>query len=234
VRSPDGKRRRKESVQRRAVQEDSMWKYCRVQGCRRPTRSGSGTGLNRLYCRSHEDHFQRHGSYYQRSYTAAALQPHREAARAFLRANLESHEVRLAVSAIRELYSRAGRPVEVFRLAGRSPEERARAVWARLRESEVNPTEPLAAWLAVQATIRDDPTADWRVEFLDVQSGKLLHRMAGGSHKRWERSDAAGKRVVTELHKYGQSRGRLLRHLGQSLREAVTSIAVDQALQPQK
>jgi hypothetical protein len=114
----------------------------------------------------------------------------------------------------------AGQRIEAFRLAGLSPEERARAIWATLRDRGVHAREVVAAWLAVEATISSDPQAESKTEFKRVQGAKVIHRMAGGAHKRWERSDVRGGVSVTELHKHPHSRGLVLRHLGFQLETA--------------
>jgi hypothetical protein len=67
-----------------------------------------------------------------------------------------------------------------------------------------------------------------------VQAAKLVHRMASGTHKRWEQpayDDGAGRsrtRTV-ELHVYPRSRGRVLRHIGQDL-EQTTELLVQRKL----
>ena len=53
-----------------------------------------------------------------------------------------------------------------------------------------------------------------------MQTGKGLHRLAGGTHKRWEQYDSNGKLKVVELHKYPASRGLILWHLGSALARA--------------
>jgi hypothetical protein len=79
--------------------------------------------------------------------------------------------------------------------------------------------------LAVELVILDDPQAERKEHFKWVQAAKLVHRMASGSHKRWEREINNGKVEVTELHKYPRSRGRVLIHIGQQL-EKVAELAV--------
>jgi hypothetical protein len=96
-------------------------------------------------------------------------------------------------------------------LRGRTPETRARAHWARLRKAKVDPLEVVAAWLAVEMAIANDPQPVNTREFKRVQAAKLVHRMASGTHKRWD---------TVELHVYPRSRGRVLRHIGASLEEA--------------
>ena len=208
------KKSRKQDVAARAARAETMWSRCRIIGCGKPTTAGERKGLNRMYCRSHEDHFERHGSYTKPSYTAAQLAPYRKAARSWLRAHRNDLEVQLAIRAVEGLYRRAGPFVEAFRLAGLSPQDRARAAWARLREAEVDPRRPLEAWLAIELIIEADPQAERKVEFKRVQAAKLIHRMASGSHRKWERQRPDGRVVVQELHKYPHSRGHVLRHLG--------------------
>ena len=67
------------------------------------------------------------------------------------------------------------------------------------------------------STVRDDPQLDRHDEYRQVQAAKLIHRMAGGTHKRWERELPNGSIEVSELHKYPVSRGRVLRVLGREV-----------------
>ena len=214
------KKARKQDVASRAASAETMWSRCRIIGCGNPTTAGERKGLNRMYCRKHEDHFERHGSYTKPSYTAAQLAPYRKAARSWLRAHEEDLEVQLAIRAVEGLYRRAGPFVEAFRLRGLSPKERSRAAWARLREAKVDPRRPLEAWLAVELITEADPQAERKVEFKRVQAAKLVHRMAGGSHRKWERQRPDGRAVVQKLDKYPHSRGQVLRHLGEQVRQA--------------
>ena len=197
-----------------------MYSHCRIIGCPNPTTAGTTQGLNHLYCRRHEEHFERHGSYIKGSYKAEYLKPYRKAAEAWLKENVDNPLVKYALEAIEGLYRSAGPKVESFRLRGLTPAQRARAAWARLREAEVSPLKPLAAWLAVELAIRADPQAEAKQEYKLVQAAKLVHRMASGTHKRWERERPGGKVVVEEMHKYPHSRGQVLRHLGKQLQAA--------------
>lgn len=74
--------------------------------------------------------------------------------------------------------------------------------------------------------IASDPSADRHSEFRQVQAAKLLHRMASGTHRRWERNGPGGSLEVTELHKYPASRGRVLRHLGEQLERIAELVGV--------
>jgi nicotinamidase-related amidase len=74
--------------------------------------------------------------------------------------------------------------------------------------------------LAVELIVQADSQAERKIEFKRVQAAKLVHRMASGSHKRWERQRPGGHTVVEELHKYPHSWGKVLCHIGQQLERA--------------
>lgn len=223
-----GRQRRKDEVKVRAKTSDHMYGYCRVVGCGNPARAGTSDGLDMRFCRSHADHHQRHGSPYKGSYPAKVLTPYRKVALLWLAENAEDVWVKDAFRRVEGLYQRAGPHVEAFRLRGLPPKDRAKAHWARLRKAGVDPRKVVAAWLGVEMAIRDDPQPVQTTEYKQVQAAKVIHRMASGSHKRWEREVAdpawSGQRtktVVQEMHVYPRSRGRVLRHIGEDLERAV-------------
>ncbi len=226
--APDQRRRRKQDVKDRAEQPNHMYGFCRVIGCRKPARAGTTDGLDIRFCRSHAEHVQRHGSPAKRSYTAKELTPYRRAALAWLDANPELFWVKNALDRVRGLYQNAGPHVEAFHLRGLSPQDRAKAHWARMRKAEVDPRHVVAAWMAVEMVIAEDPQPVTTREFHHVQAAKIIHRMASGTHKRWEReapdpawSGLRSKTVVEEKHWHPRSRGRVLRHMGEDLEAAV-------------
>lgn len=126
----------------------------------------------------------------KRSYGAGELRCYRMRALMWLEAHQNSPGVRAAIEGVRRLYNSAGRPVEAFRLAGRGSAERAKATWAQLRIKKVDPQKVLAAWIAVDQRLKDDPQPDRHREYRLVQVAKLIHRMAGGTHKEWLREGA--------------------------------------------
>jgi hypothetical protein len=215
---------RRADIRTRVANPKDAYERCRMFGCGRPTTAAARKGLNRLYCRRHEDHFERHGSYVKRSYGAGELRPFRVKAMRWLQANGDDQSVCHAVNAIHRLYGSAGAPVEAFRLTGKPPAERAKATWAQLREREVDPLVVLAAWLAVDMKLRDDPQADRHDEYRYVQVAKLVHRMAGGTHKRWTQELPSGRTKVIELHKHPGSRGLVLRVIGRDVAKACAEI----------
>jgi hypothetical protein len=205
--------KRRADIRARLSRAEGAYARCAVLECNAPTMAHQRNGLNRHYCRRHVEHYRRHGSYSKASYTATEINSYRRTAYAWLQAHRELPAVVEAVDRVRTLYWRGGRPVEAFRLAGRPPQERAKVVWARLHEHKVDPLQVLAVWLAVAMRHGDDVQPEHRVEFRRVQAAKVLHRLAGGSHKRWER-EVDGRLEITELHKYPASRGRVLHHVG--------------------
>lgn len=206
---------RKTEVKGRAQHPSHMFNRCRVVGCSKPARAGTGDGLDTRFCRSHADHYARHGSAYSPSYRAREVAPYRTTALAWLEAHKDDTYVRNAVDRVATLLQTSGPLVEAFRLRGLSPQERAKAAWARLRKAVVEPRRVVAAWLAIEMITRDDPQAERKAEFKRVQAAKLIHKMASGTHKRW------GEGLnVKELHVYPRSRGRVLRHIGEALEQA--------------
>ena len=214
------KERRADDVSRRAKKPDSMYAYCRIIGCHQPATAGTESGLNRLYCRKHEDHYERHGSYTKPSYRLEDIREHRRTATKWVKEHKSDPALVYAIGEINRLYRQAGPKTEAFRLRGLKPEERAWAAWARLRDAGVDPVRPLIAWITIALTIKHDSQPESKKEYQRVQAAKLVHRMASGSHKRWERQQPNGKVVVEELHQYPKSRGLVLRHLGKQLEKA--------------
>jgi hypothetical protein len=68
--------------------------------------------------------------------------------------------------------------------------------------------------------LQADPQGERKAEFKRVQAAKLVHRMASGSHKRWERQRSDGRISVHEIHKFPHSRGQVLRYIGEGLERA--------------
>lgn len=110
--------RRKREVALRAKEGNADAGACKVFGCGRPARAAAGEGLDNRFCRAHAQFFQRHGSPYKRSYTAAELKPFRRAALAWVEANEADRFVANAIQRVRGLYASAGPHVEAFRLRG--------------------------------------------------------------------------------------------------------------------
>jgi hypothetical protein len=100
-----------------------------------------------------------------------------------------------------------GAALEKFMGDADKPKERARAAWARLRKAEIDPRLPVAAWIAIEMIVRDDPQAVTTVEYKRVQAAKIIHRLVSGTHKRWEQQRRGRGVLVTELREFPTSRG---------------------------
>lgn len=144
----------------------------------------------------------------------------------------EEFWVKDALGRVKGFYRSADQHVEAFRLRGLPPKDRAKAAWARLREHGVDPRLPIAAWLAVEMVIADDPQPVLKSEFKRVQAAKLVHRMASGTHKQWEREKPHPLhpglppiKTIDRMDWYPKSRGRVLRHIGEDLEKAVELLA---------
>jgi len=218
-------KKRGADVRRRLQRTTAERAVCAVMGCSNPTRAALREGFDQRLCRQHHEQYQRHGSPFRGSYTAAELKPHRQAVQRWLKKNSMSPVVLQAIDRVRILYCSSGPAVPAYRLKGLSPRERARKAWARLREASVPPEKIVEAWLSVQRAIQSDPEADTRPEFARVQAAKLVHRLASGTRKAWEQRDARGRLVrVDRLEEYPRSRGRVLREIGMDMEAAFNTI----------
>ena len=138
-----------------------------------------------------------------------------------------SQWVQNAIQRVQGLYQQAGPYVEASRLRGLPPQQRAKAALARLRNHGIDPRLVVAAWLAVEMLLQDDPQPVQGKEYTRVQAAKVIHRMASGSNRRWVREvpsliwPGQKQTVIQEMHVYPRSRGRVLRHLGEELESAV-------------
>lgn len=228
------RQQRLNNLRSRLANPQDAYERCRLYPCTGRTTADRGEGLNRLYCKKHIEFQKRHGSYVKKSYGASELRPYRLQADRWLAAHADDPAVRITLAAVRRLYASAGASVEAFRLTGKSPAERAKALWAALRHRNVDPSRAVAAWLAVCARLRDDLQPDRHEEYHQVQVAKLIHRMAGGTHKRWERERGEGCVEVTQMHKHPVSRGRVLRVVGKEVAGACQGLdgKVDEACPP--
>ncbi len=201
---------------------------CWVPDCRKP--SGAATpGLLGRFCKQHASHYRRHGSPLRPSYTGPETNPNRRAALAFLRANPDDMFVKLAIEHVRDRYRTAGIEVDAGR--GTSTGQKADAVWARMREADVDPLFVLAAvagvWLTVEADPQRPSSGKWGSEYRVVQVAKVIMRIAGGEVRRWASSERVADPITgrterpppRELRKFSASSGRVLRIVGKQAEE---------------
>lgn len=187
--------------------------YCWVVGCKAPPGNASGAGLGR-FCRKHLEHYRRHGDPLKGSYRASELAPHRLAAKAWLKINIDNPFVAAAINTIEGEMLNAGPAVEPYRLRGLSTDGKARAVWARMREKGRSPEEVLSAVLAIAMRYATDYQRA-KPEHRTVQIGKTLNRLGGGTVKRWRVHHTGATETALTLRSFPASEGLVLRRLGE-------------------
>ena len=148
------------------------------------------------------------------SYGASELAPYKLAAKAWLKRNSNDAFVAAAIGAIEGEMLNAGPAVEPHRLRGLSADDKARAVWARLRERGRSPAEVLAAVLAVAIRYATDYQRA-KPEHRTVQIGKALNRLGGGKVKRWKLHHNGASQTTQTLRWFPASEGLVLRKLGE-------------------
>lgn len=208
-------KRRADLVRRLVETNHNVRSRCWVFQCPEPPGNASGKGLGR-FCRRHLEHFRRHGDALKPSYSATKANPFRRAAAAWIKRNAADRFVQAAMKRIEGLMAGAGQAIAPRNLRGVNAEDKARSVWARLRNREAAATDILAAILGVAMCHAADPQRG-KVEYLRVQIAKVLSRMAGGEVKRWPThfTDPALPKV-TVLRWFPASEGLVLRELGKT------------------
>ncbi len=191
---------------------------CTLPGCTRPTQAAAGNGHSARYCKHHVEFHRRHGSYWFRSLTAAELEPHRKAARAWIRGNRDDFRISRAISSIEGLMQNAGPWENAYSIRGRPPKERANFALARLRKAGIDPAVILERILAVAMCCEARGIDERQREFRRVQMAKVVHRLASGTHK-----TTSGFPLPS---KYPRSEGNVLRHLGRRL-DDIAAFALD-------
>jgi hypothetical protein len=182
-------------------------------------------GRAAFHCRYHVQQKARHGSHWCKTYRASDLRPYISAASEWL---VDSRSTAAKASAWAELnhaLAFAGRVDPAMNLRGQPASYRAHVAFARLREAGIDPHRLLAIYLGVSALIEDDLGSHRTREFKIVQAAKAVHRLASGTHRRWEMFNPLGPAVHTELHAYPRSSGIVLRKIGETLEKAGEPLA---------
>jgi hypothetical protein len=187
--------------------------------------AAAGRGVGSLYCDRHLDHRARNGSLWHPTYRAAQRKPYEAAAAAWIRAYRTNTFVTGALNSLDTLLQSAGSVIPANSLRGLPPERRANIALARLRDEGVKPDRILATYLGVVALIEDDPGSHRVREFRIVQVAKALHRLAAGTHRRWEIPNRDGSTTVMQIDAYARSSGHVLRYLGASIESACELVA---------
>lgn len=119
-----------------------------------------------------------------------------------------------------------GRADAAMSLRGQTAEYRARVAFARIRAAGIPTPRLIAIYLGVSALIEDDFGSHRTREFRIVQAAKAVHRLASGTHRKWDAWEplTGGTRPV-ELHAYPRSSGHVLRKIGEALEKACEELA---------
>ncbi|GJD86678.1 hypothetical protein BHAOGJBA_0173 [Methylobacterium hispanicum] len=215
----DSRKRRAEIAHRVASPKQDFFEKCTVMGCGRPTRRAAGTGLNGNFCTYHGQRKARFGSPVAPAIRATELSPYVKTALAWIRQHRADPILSLVLLSLRGLLDGAGPVDPVMNLKRRSAKYRAKVAFARLREAGVKPERLLAIHLGVAALVEDDADSHRICEFRIVQTAKAMHRLASGTHRRWDFPLPNGTIAPAEMHVYPKSSGRVLRVMGEAAEE---------------
>ncbi len=199
---------------------------CCVPGCSRTASAPFHAGAPLFHCRYHVQHRSRHGSHWHETYRASELLPYVKSAERWIKEHREDSTYRGTYWALEHFMAGVGRVDPAMNLRGQSAEYRARIAFARLRKAEIPTRRLIAIYLGVAALIEDDFGSHRTREFRIVQAAKAVHRLASGTHLKWDAWDplTGGTRPV-ELHAYPRSSGHVLRKIGETLEKACDELA---------
>lgn len=200
-------------------------KSCIAFGCRNKVQQSHLSRSNLNYCRYHIQYKARHGSHWRSTYRASDLKPYLQSATRWVEANRNHADVVMAVLWLKGLLESAGRVEPAHRVKGHPAARRAKFAFARLREAGIKPDRILGIYLAVCALIEDDRGSHNVEEFRNVQVAKAVHRLASGSHNRWEVSLTNGSTAPLAMHTYPKSSGIVLRVIGRQIEECCRLVA---------
>ncbi|MFK5599787.1 hypothetical protein ACFZ8E_22705 [Methylobacterium sp. HMF5984] len=213
------KRRAELKVRLESDTEDHLAR-CTIPSCHRPTMRAARVGLSAELCKYHSQRVARHGSAFAPTIRAADLKPYLATARRWIGENTADAFTIHALRCLRGLLDGAGMAEPAMDLKGRSAAFRSRVAFARLREAGVEPERLLATHLAIAALIEDDNESHRVREYRIVQVAKVAHRLASGTHRRWDFPLSDGTTAPLVMHVYPKSAGRVLRVMGEELETA--------------
>lgn len=197
---------------------------CTTPFCGRPTMAAARVGLAETLCNRCVQHRARHGSAWCPSIRATDLKPYLTVAAKWIREHRAELSVHYALIGLRGLLDGAGRPERAQDIKRLPAASKARIAFARLREAGVKPERLLATHVAVAACIEDDAGAHRVRDYALTQTAKALHRLASGTHGRWQYPRDDGTLFPLELHAYPRSSGRVLRVIGNELDEICAGV----------
>lgn len=185
-----------------------------------------GVGLARFHCRYHVQHKSRHGSHWHATYKASELLPYVKSAERWIKEHQEDSTYRGTYWELEHFMAGVGRVDPAMNLRGQSARYRARVAFARLRAAEIPTRRLVAIYLGVSALIEDDWKSHNVREFRIVQAAKAVHRLASGTHRKWDFWDPlTGGTRLYQIHAYPRSSGLVLREIGEALEKACGELA---------
>ena len=179
------------------------------------------------HCRYHVQRKARHGSHWCPPLKATDLKPYLLAADRWLIEHRESLTVTYALISLRGLMDGAGQIERAQDIKRLPAAKRAKIAFARLREAGVKPERLLAIHMAVAALVEDDRDSHRVLEYRIVQTAKAVHRLASGTHGRWDFPLPNGTIAPLVTHDYPRSSGLVLRVIGRELEEMCMGVTQD-------
>lgn len=199
---------------------------CVIPRCKRLAETSAGTGLDQFHCRYHVQYKARHGSHWHATYKASELRPYISSAEHWIKEHRQDPTYRGAYWELEYLLAGSGHVEKAMNLRGQSAEYRARVAFARLRAAEISAWRLMAIYLGVAALIEDDWKSHNVREFRIVQAAKAVHRLASGTHRKWDFWDPlTGGTRPYQIHAYPRSSGHVLRKIGEALEKACAELA---------
>jgi hypothetical protein len=187
----------------------------------------AGIGLADCHCQYHVQRRARHGSHWCPSIKATDLKPYLKAAHRWISEQRDAIAVAYPLIGLQGLMDGAGKAERAQDIKRLPAARRARIAFARLREAGIKPERLLAIHMAVAALIEDDRDSHRVPEYRTVQTAKAVHRLASGTHSRWDFPLANGSTAPLIIHNYPRSSGRVLRVIGHELDEICRDVTQD-------
>jgi hypothetical protein len=184
----------------------------------------AGVGLAPLHCRYHVQYRARHGSHWCATYKAADLKPYLEVATQWIAKHRTEPLIAHSLIGLKGLLDSAGHAERAQDIKWRTAASRAKVAFARLRDANIRPERLLAIHMAVSALIEDDAGSHRVREYRIVQVAKAAHRLASGTHQRWDVPRDDGSTRPIAIHAYPKSSGRVLRVIGAAIEELCSAV----------
>jgi hypothetical protein len=220
--------RLKAQLQAQAADDRSQGEVfrCPQPMCPNLSMRSAGTGLGMFLCERHQERLQRHGHPEVPSIPGPMLRPYVETSRRWIKAEAALGNVRVksALFALWSLMETAGRAPPAMDIAHWSPEQKAKACFARLREASITSERIMSSHMGIVAYLSDDTWAPQSRDYAHTQTANAIWRLASGTHREFEialpvPAAALGEgedapTATASLHVYPRPRGQALRIIG--------------------